>query len=99
MHIAHALLTAFFLILIAVSAAVVMSIAVLALFDLGFGKKKPSEVAEEIEDSSREPSRLRALTPKPKLPKPKLMSAFRLYKPSERQAGCGPESQRVRHLH
>jgi hypothetical protein len=51
MHIAHSLLTTFFLILIAVSAAVVVSIVVLALFDLGFGKKNP-KVAEEIEDSS-----------------------------------------------
>jgi hypothetical protein len=90
MHIAHSLLTTFFLILIAVSAAVVVSIVVLALFDLGFGKKNP-KVAEEIEDSSSEPVRQRATTSKPKL-----LSTLRLNRRSERQAGCGPESQKVR---
>jgi hypothetical protein len=97
MHIAHAILTTFFLILLAVSAAVVLSIVVLALFDLGFGKKTTS-IVKEIEDSSPEPSRQRATTPKPKLPKPKLLTAFRLSRRSQRQPGCAPESQRVRHF-
>ena len=93
MHIAHSLLTTFFLILLAVSAAVVLSIVVLALFDIGFGKKNPSKVAEEIEDNSSGPVMQRATTPKPKL-----LSALTLNRPSERQAGCGPESQKVRHV-
>jgi hypothetical protein len=93
MPIAYSLLTTFFLILIAVSAAVVVSIVVLALFDLGFGKKNPAKVAEEMENSSSEPVRQRATTPKPKL-----LSALKLNRRSERQAGCGPESQKVRHV-
>jgi hypothetical protein len=70
-----------------------VSIVVLALFDLGFGKKNPAKAAEEIEDSASEPVRQRATTPKPKL-----LSALRLNRRSERQAGCGPESQKVRHV-
>ena len=46
MPIGHALLTSIFLILVAVSAAVVASMVVLALFDLAFGKEKPSKAAE-----------------------------------------------------
>ena len=46
MPIGHALLTSIFLILVAVSAAVVASMVVLALFDLVFGKEKPSKAAE-----------------------------------------------------
>ena len=46
MPIGHALLTSIFLILVAVSAALVASMVVLALFDLAFGKEKPSKAAE-----------------------------------------------------
>jgi hypothetical protein len=52
--IAEALLTATFLILVAASAAVVISMGALALFDLAFGKRKPSAVVEEKESSQLE---------------------------------------------
>ena len=95
MPIAHALLTAIFLILVAVSAAVVVSMAVLALFDLAFGKRKLSKVAEQIEDSQPEQSKPKAGE---STPKPKLLTAFKRNRRSDPQAGCGPETQRVRHL-
>ena len=52
MPIGHALLTSIFLILVAVSVAVVASMAVLGLVDLAFGKKKPSKAAD-IESGER----------------------------------------------
>ena len=60
MPIGHALLTSSFLILVAVSAAVVGSIVALALFDLAFGKEKPLKAAE-IEAAKKS---LRAVNPR-----------------------------------
>ena len=53
MPIGHALLISIFLILVAVSAALVASMVVLALFNLAFGKGKPSKAAE-IESGQEE---------------------------------------------
>jgi len=101
MPIGHALLTSIFLILVAVSAAVVASMVVLAVFDLAFGKEKPSKAAEiesgqeETESGQLEQSKPSAAKP---TPKPRPLTALRRYRRNEAQAGCGPESQRVRHL-
>jgi hypothetical protein len=101
MPIGHALLTSSFLILIVASAAVVASIVALALFDLAFGKEKPSKAAEiqsgqeESKDGRLEPSKPSAAKPRPK---PRPLTAPRLNRRNEAQAGCGPESQRVLHF-
>jgi len=101
MPIGHALLTSTFLILVAVSAAVVASMVVLALFDLAVRKEKPSKAAEietcqeEIESGQLEQSKPSAAKP---MPKPRPLTALRRNRRNEAQAGCGPESQRVRHF-
>jgi len=101
MPIGHALLTSIFLILVAVSAALVASMVVLALFDLAFGKNKPSKTTEiesgqeESESGQLEQSKLSAAKA---TPKPRPLTAFRRNRRNEAQAGCGPESQRVRHF-
>ena len=58
MPIGHALLTSVFLILVAVSAAVVASMVLLALFDRVFGREKPSKAAdiESGQESLRAPN-------------------------------------------
>jgi len=94
MPIGRALLTSIFLILVAVSAAVVASMVVLALFDLAFGKEKPSKAAD-IESGQLEQSKPSAVKP---TPEPRPLTALRRNRRNEAQASCGPESQRVRHL-
>jgi hypothetical protein len=101
MPIGHALLTSIFLILVAVSAAVVASMVLLALFDLAFEKEKPSKAAEresgqeESESGQLEPLKPSAAKP---MPKPRPLTVLRCNRRNEAQAGCGPESQRVRHF-
>ena len=100
--IAEALLTATFLILLAASAAVVISMGALALFDLAFGKRKPSAVVEEKESSQLEAegSQLEPEPPRTEAKlKPKHFVADRPRSRAERTTGYGPESQRVRHHH
>jgi hypothetical protein len=101
MPIGQALLTSIFLLLVAVSVAVVASMAVLALVDLAFGKKKPSKAAgiesgqEETESGQLERSKPSAAKP---TPKPRPLTTLRRNSRNEAQTGCGPESQRIRHL-
>ncbi len=101
MPIGHALLTSIFLILVAGSAAVVASIVLLALFDLAFGKEKPSKAAEiesgqeENESGQLEQSEPSAAKP---TPEPRPLAILRRNRRNEAQAGCGPKSQRVRHF-
>ena len=101
MPIGHALLTSIFLILVAVSAVVVASMVLLALCDLAFGKEKPSKAAkiesgqEESESGQLEQSEPSAAKP---TPKPRPLTVLRRNRRNEAQAGCGPESQRVRHF-
>ena len=94
MHIAHALLTAFFLVLVAISAAVVVSMVALALFDLCFGKK-PSPARDEKDAIPPEQSKSTAIRSRAK-PKPSL--ALARHRRPEPQLDCGPESQKVRHI-
>ena len=101
MPIGHALLTSIFLILVAVSAVVVASMVLLALCDLAFGKEKPSKAAkiesgqEESESGQLEQSEPSAAKP---TPKPRPLTVLRRNRRNEAQAGCGPESQRIRHF-
>ena len=101
MPIGHALLTSTFLILVAVSVALVASIVVLALFDLAVRKEKPSKAAEiesgqeKSERGQLEPSKPSAAKP---TSKPRPLTTLRRNRRNEAQAGCGPESQRVRHF-
>ena len=101
MPIGHALLTSSFLILVAVSAAVVGSIVALALFDLAFGKEKPSKAAEiesgqdESKGGPLDPSKPSAARP---MLKPRPLTALRPNRRNEAQARCGSESQRVMHF-
>src|SRR5215475_6796810 len=101
MLIGHGPLTAVFLILVAVSATVVVSLAVLALFDLAFQKKKPSPTTDEAESvrEHADSGELELMVGAAKLaPKPKPMVVYLSFRRIDRQTGCGPDSQRVRHF-
>lgn len=98
MHISidSGLLSAIFLILITVSAAVVASMVALALFDRAFIRKKPSIVAEDSEserpDEAPPTHRMtRHLRVKP-------LVAPRRNRRADPQAGFGPDTQKVRRL-
>jgi len=97
----HALIVAFFLILVATSAAVAGSMIVLALLDLAFGKKStPSLVADVVEsDQLSPPAKLKSPVPGSN-PKIKLLGAPGGGYRTKRKAnpGYGPQTQRVIHL-
>ena len=101
MPIGHALLTSIFLILVAVSAAVVGSMVVLGLFDLAVRKEKPSKAAdietcqEETESGQLEQSEPSAAKP---TPKPRPLTVLRRNGRNEAQAGCGPDQSLWRKL-
>jgi hypothetical protein len=95
----HALIVAFFLILVATSAAVAGSMIVLALLDLAFGKKStPSLVVDVVEiDQLTLPAEPKSPVAKPKFkPLGALGGGYR----AKRKAnpGYGPQTQRVIHL-
>ena len=82
---AHGLLTATFLILVAVSAAVVVSMVVLALFDLALGKKIVPVVAEKTESDEFEPLSKPEVGAVESKPKAKPLAAFgHAYRPKGR---------------
>ena len=101
MPIGHALLTSIFLILVAVSAAVVASMVRTCAVRSRLWKEKPSKAAEiesgqeESESGQLEQSEPSAAKP---TPKPRPLTVLRRNRRNEAQAGCGPESQRVRHF-
>ncbi|MGH6824867.1 hypothetical protein [Methyloceanibacter sp.] len=101
MPIAHGLLTATFLILVAVSAAVVVSMVVLALFDLALGKKTLPVVAEKTESDELEPPSKREVEAVESKPKPKPLAAFghayRAKEPAAPKSRYDTQTQRVRH--
>ena len=98
--VAEGLLTATFLILFAASAALVISMGALALFDAAFTKKKPSVMAEEAADSGElELPVFSAVTPYAKF-KPKHFAPDRRRWRAERAVEYGADTQRVRpHRH
>lgn len=92
---AEALLIASFLILAAVSAAVVISMGALSLFDFAFGRK-PAVVPVETDSPPEQPFVPdAALEAKPK-PKP-LVAERRRWTAERTTTGYGSHSQRVRH--
>jgi hypothetical protein len=95
MMMVNALLAAF-LILVAASAAVVISMGALALSDVIFGKRKPAVVAAETDSTQLEPPIQRDSAAEAKL-KPKAFVSDRRRRRAERTTGYGSHSQRVRH--
>ena len=96
----HALIVAFFLILVATSAAVAGSMIVLALLDLAFGKKStPSLVVDVVEIDQLTPPERKSPVAGSK-PKIKPLGAFGGGYRAKRKAnpGYGPQTQRVIHL-
>jgi predicted membrane protein len=89
-------LLAAFLILVAASAALVISIGALALFDVIFGKRKPAVVAAETDSTQLEPPTQRNSAAEAKL-KPKAFVSVRRRRRAERATGYRSHSQRVRH--
>ena len=97
----NALIVAFFLILVATSAAVAGSMIVLALLDLAFGKKStPSLVADVVEsDQLTPPAELKTPVPasNPKI-KPLATPDGGYRAKRKANPGYGPQTQRVIHL-
>jgi hypothetical protein len=89
-------LLASFLILVAVSAAVVISMGALALSDIIFGKKKLPVVAAGTESTQLEAAPQRDSAAEAKL-KPRAFVSDRRRWRTERATGYGSHSQRVRH--
>jgi hypothetical protein len=85
-------ISAIFLILSAASTAVVVSMIVVALFDRAFVKKKPPTA---IKKESHEPGSPNRMTNMGSL-KPKPSAVPKHYTKAQQQAGCSPETQRVR---
>ena len=85
--------SAIFLILVATSMAVVVSMIVLALFDSAYKKKRPA-AKDESHKASELPERMTVTS----RAKPKSFAALRHPSKVRRQSGCGPQTQRVRNL-
>jgi hypothetical protein len=92
---AEALLIASFLILVAVSAAVVISMGALSLFDFAFGRK-PAVVAVETDGPPEQPFITDAVVKEKPKPKP-LVADRRKWAAGRTTTGYGSHSQRVRH--
>jgi hypothetical protein len=94
MSVVSAPVSAIFLILVAASTAVVVSMVVLALFDRAFVKKK-SLAAKEVNDEQQgSPERM---TGKGRS-KPKSSAVLRHHSKARYQSGCGPQTQRMRNF-
>jgi hypothetical protein len=93
MSVASGPISAIFLILVATSMAVVVSMIVLALFDRAFNKK-PSAAKDESHKASELPERM---TVKSRA-KTKSFAALRHHSKVRHQSGCGPQTQRVRNF-
>jgi hypothetical protein len=91
----NALLAAF-LILVAASAAVVISMGALGLSDVIFGKRKPAVLAGDTHTTQLEPPTQRDSAAEAKF-KPKAFVSVRRRQRAERATGYGSDSQRVRH--
>jgi predicted membrane protein len=89
-------LLAVFLILVAASAAVVISMGALALFDVIFGRRKAAVVTAETESTQLESPTQRDAAAEAKLKRKAFVSDRRRWK-AERATGYGSHSQRVRH--
>ena len=89
MPVASTPVSAIFLILVAASTAVVMSMVVLALFDRAFVKKKPP--------AARQPGSPKRTTGIGRS-KPKPSAVLKHQSKVRYQAGCGPQNQRVRNF-
>jgi hypothetical protein len=94
MPVASAPVSAIFLILVAASTAVVVSMVVLALFDRAFVKKKPLAAKKEKHEQPGSPQR----TTGTGRSKPKPSAALKHQIKARYQSGCGPQSQRVRNF-
>jgi hypothetical protein len=94
MPVASAPVSAIFLILVAASTAVIVSMVVLALFDRAFVKKKPPAAKEQKHEQPGSPKRTTGMG------RSKLKPSAVLKHQSKvgYQAGCGPQSQRVRNF-
>jgi len=94
MPVASAPVSAIF-ILVAASTAVVVSMVVLALFDRAFRKKKPAAANKENDHqrlvSSRRTTGMGRSKPKPS-------AVLRHYSKARHQAGCGPQTQRIKNF-
>ena len=91
MPVASGPISAIFLILVAASTAVVVSMVVVALFDRAFVKKKPpAAIKKESYEQPGSPNRMSRLKPKP-------LAVPKHYK-AQHQAGCRPNTQRVRNF-
>jgi hypothetical protein len=94
MPVASAPVSAIFLILVAASAAVAVSMVVLALFDHAFAKKKPLAAKELNREQLVSPKRATGMGRS----KPKPSAVLRPHSKARHQAGCGPETHRIRNF-
>jgi hypothetical protein len=92
MSVASGPVTAIFLILVATSMAVVLSMIVLALFDRAF--KKKSAVAKDENQASGLPERMTVI----RRATAKSFAVLRHHSKVRHQSGCGPQTQRVRNV-
>ena len=93
MSVASGPVSAIFLILVATSMAVVVSMIVLALFDSAYKKKRPA-AKDERHKASELPERMTVTS----RAKPKSFAALRHPSKVRHQSGCGPQTQRVRNF-
>ena len=93
MSVASGPVTAIFLILVATSMAVVMSMIVLALYDRAF-KKKSAAAKDENQKASGLPERMIVI----RRAKAKSFAVLRHHSKVRHQSGCGPQTQRVRNF-
>ena len=98
MPVASGPVSAIFLILVAASMAVAVSMVVLALFDRAFVKKKaPAAKAPAAEEQHEQPESPKRATGMARS-KPKASVVLRHQSKARYQSGCGPQSQRVRNF-
>jgi hypothetical protein len=94
MSVASGPVSAIFLILVATSMAVVVSMIVVALFDRAF-KQKPSAAKDQNHKPSELPERMPVIN---RAKAAKSFPAFGYHSKVRHQSGCGPQTQRVRNF-
>jgi hypothetical protein len=94
MPVASAPVSAIFLILVAASTAVVVSMVVLALFDRALVKSKPPATKEQKHEQPGSPQWTTGMGRS----KPKPSAVLKHQSKVRYQSGCGPQNQRVRNF-
>jgi hypothetical protein len=94
MPVPSAPVSAIFLVLVAASTAVVVSMVVLALFDRAFVKSKSPAAKEEKHEQPGSPKRTTGMGKS----KPEPWALRKHQSRVRYQAGCGPQNQRVRNF-